>query len=80
MLPGFTRPDTQRTEGDAITFTLEERPLDRILAFAGRSMDDVVNCPFARREVIAVWELHRFVVRQSEVVELERQWNPLARV
>lgn len=53
--------------------------LRRLLAFAGKSIDDVVNCPFARRRVITYFRIGRQMTRLLEVDALERQWNPLGR-
>ena len=58
---------------------LPQRSLARLLAFAGRSIDDVVNSPVARRELIHYFKLDKAVQRRVEVVDLERQWNPLGR-
>ena len=52
-----------------------ERPLRRILAFTGRSIDDVVNDPIAKRQVLGYYKLHLQVARSCEITELERQWN-----
>ena len=49
----------------------------RLLAFAGRSIDDVVNCPVARRDVISFFRIGNQMTRLAEVDALERQWNPL---
>lgn len=54
---------------------LNEQPLRRVLAFTGRSIDDVVNCPIAKRQVIGFYKLHRQVERSCEITELERWWN-----
>jgi hypothetical protein len=53
-----------------------KRPLRRVLAFVGRSIDDVVNDPIARNQVYGYYKLCRRVERAAEVRELERQWNP----
>jgi hypothetical protein len=58
-----------------VEHVMVQRPLARVLAFTGRSIDDVVNCPVAKREVLGYYKLYRWVERQSEVSELERQWN-----
>ena len=68
-LPEAGRP---RTEHVVIRGTLQ-----RVLAFTGRSIDDVVNSPVAKNEVLGYYKLNRFVERRGEIVELERQWNPL---
>ena len=51
----------------------------RLLAFAGRSIDDVVNCPVARREVISYFRIGHQMRRIAEVDALEQQWNALRR-
>jgi hypothetical protein len=56
-------------------FVIVDRPLDRILAFTGFDIHDVVNNPVARNAVFGYFKLHKFVQRRCEIVELERQWN-----
>ncbi len=53
-----------------------QRPLDRLLAHAGYSIDDVVDNPIAKHALIGYYKLFRQVQRGCEVVDLERQWNP----
>ena len=62
---------------DALEHVLPHRPLRRVMAFAGRSIDDVVNSPVAKREVARYFKLGKWMNRRGEVLELERQWNPL---
>ena len=64
--------------GDRTEFILVQRPMRRILAFTRRSIDDVVNDPIAKREVLGYYKLHKQVSRTIEVRELERQWNSVA--
>jgi hypothetical protein len=64
--------------GDRTEFILIQRPLRRILAFTRRSIDDVVNDPIAKREVLGYYKLHKQVSRTMEARELERQWNSVA--
>lgn len=64
--------------GDRTEFLLIQRPLRRILAFTRRSIDDVVNDPIAKREVLGYYKLHKQISRTIEVRELERQWNAIA--
>lgn len=52
-----------------------QRPLQRVLAFRNRSIDDVVNDPMVKNEIFGYWKLHKQIIRSSEVVDLERQWN-----
>ena len=63
---------------DRTEFLLIQRPLRRILAFTRRSIDDVVNDPIAKREVLGYYKLHKQVSRTMEARELERQWNSVA--
>ena len=56
-----------------------QTPIHQLLAFAGHSIDDVVNCPVARRRVAYYHRVGRQIVRAGEVADLERQWNPLGR-
>ena len=71
--PPGAEPSADRTE-----FILLQRPLQRILAFTRRSIDDVVNDPIAKREVLGYYKLHRQIERSIETRELERQWNSVA--
>ncbi|HEV2293115.1 MAG TPA: hypothetical protein VGR35_04620 [Tepidisphaeraceae bacterium] len=56
-----------------------QRPLRRVLAFTGRSIDDVVNDPVVKREVLGYYKLHKQIQRAGEVGDLERQWNTIRR-
>ena len=49
-----------------------------MLAFIGRTIDDVVNDPIVKNQVYGYYKLYRQIERSSEVRDLERQWNPLA--
>ena len=71
-LPG--RPDRV----DGVEYVLTQRPLSRILAFTRRSIDDVVNCPIAKNEVLGYFKLSRQIDRMCEIGDLERQWNGVA--
>lgn len=62
-----------------MTQILPQRRLARLLAFTGRSIDDVVNSRIAKRELAHFFKLEREIARRREVLELERQWNPLGR-
>jgi len=50
--------------------------LSRVLAFTRLTIDDVVNSPIAKNQVRAYFKLSKLVDRRSEIVDLERQWNP----
>jgi hypothetical protein len=62
-----------------IEFVMRQRSLHRVLAFIGRSIDDVVNDPIAKNQVRGYFKLVKQIERSSEVTELERQWNGAAR-
>ena len=68
-----------RQDGGKTEHVMIRRPLDRVLAFRGRTIDDVVNDPFVKNEIFGYWKLHKQILRTSEVVDLERQWNPTRR-
>ena len=72
---GFGIRRILRRDGDNVEQVLTQRPLHRVLAFTGKSIDDVVNSPIVKNQVIGYYRLYRQVERQSEVRELERQWN-----
>jgi hypothetical protein len=50
--------------------------LNRVLAFTRLTIDDVINNPIAKNQVLGYWKLSRQIDRSSEITELERQWNP----
>jgi hypothetical protein len=60
-----------------VSYVLLQRPPQRVLNFTGHSIDDVVNDSIVKNKVLGFYKLHRFVHRRCEVVDLERQWNPL---
>ena len=64
-----------RLEEDHVEHVQMQRPLHRVLAFTRRSIDDVVNSPVVKNEVMGFYKLYRQVERQSEITDLERQWN-----
>ncbi len=53
------------------------RPLDRILGHLNYSIHNVVNDPIAKHAVLGYYKLSRQITRGCEIVDLERQWNPL---
>jgi hypothetical protein len=67
------RPDFSGT-GPRAEIVQMYRPLRRVLAFTRRTIDDVVNCPIAKREVLGFYKLHRQVERSIEQTDLECQW------
>jgi hypothetical protein len=77
LLPGLsiTRPVGATLADDPVEYIMLQRPLQRVMAFTGRSIDDIVNDPIAKNEVLGFYKLHRQILRRSEVLELEKQWN-----
>jgi hypothetical protein len=67
------RPD----ESGNTQIVQSQRVLDRIFAFTGRTIHDVVNDPIARNQVIGYYKLLRWVDREMEIGALERQWNSI---
>jgi hypothetical protein len=76
---GFENPFARRlrSEDQRASYVVKERPLHRVLNFTGRTIDDIVNNPIVKNEVLGYYKLQRFVERRCEIVDLERQWNPL---
>ena len=54
-----------------------QRVLHHILAFTGQSIDDVVNHRVSKNIVASHYKLLKQVKRQSEITELEKQWNSI---
>jgi hypothetical protein len=74
---GYQSRKIEAPQADRIEHVIVQRPLQRVLAFTRRSIDDVINDPIARNEVRGYFKLYKFVERGSEISELERQWNSL---
>jgi hypothetical protein len=72
---GFETPRLSIPGGQEIERIVQQRPLQRVLAFLGHSIDDVVNDPIARNKVFGYYKLQRQVHRSMDVTELERWWN-----
>jgi hypothetical protein len=72
---GIGSPFLPHNAGSQPTYLLTQHPLKRVLAFTGRSIDDVVNDPIAKREVFGYFKLSRHIWRRGEIVELEKQWG-----
>ena len=60
-----------------VSYVTPQHALRRILSFTGHSIDDVLNSPVAHRKVLHYYRVHKLINRQSEISDLERQWNPL---
>ena len=75
----FGRKSLAPPAPDPTEHLVVQRPLRRVLAFTGRSIDDVVNCSIVKREVLGYYKLHKQIARAGEVCDLERQWNEVPR-
>jgi hypothetical protein len=74
---GPTSPRAALPVHHATVERIVQKRLGRILAFCGLTIDDVVNSRIAKNQVLGYYKLSKMVDRRSEIVELERQWNPL---
>ena len=72
---GFGTPRLSIKGGPDVERVVQQRPLQRVLAFLGNSIDDVVNDPIVRNKVFGYYKLQRQADRAMEVSELERWWN-----
>ena len=61
---------------DPLVEHIVQRPLNRVLAFTGRTIDDVVNDRMVKNQVYGYYKLYRQIERAGEIRDLERQWNP----
>ena len=67
----------QKQGGTSIEHVVVNRPLRRVLAFLGHSIDEVCNDPAVKRKVYGFFRLSKQIDRSAEISDLERQWNPL---
>lgn len=74
---GISTSQPHRLPNEGIELIQIQRPLDRILEHVGFSIDDVVDSPVAKHAVLGYYKLFLQVRRGCEIVDLERQWNPL---
>ena len=72
---GFGTPRLSVKGGPSVERVVQQRPLQRVLAFLGHSIHDVINDPIVRNKVFGYYKLQRQVDRAMEVSELERWWN-----
>lgn len=72
----FDRPVLRR-QGQSVEHVIVHRPLQRILAFTGHSIDHVINDPIVRRKILGYYKLNKQIERRMEIVELEAQWGLL---
>ena len=62
-------------QGGRTEHVMIQRPLQRVLEFRRRSIDDVINSPIVKNEIRLYWKYHKQIIRHGEITELERQWN-----
>ena len=76
-LLGFGRPHLPPSTKPNIEYVVVQQPLDRVMHFTGRSIDDIVNNPMVKNEILGYYKLNLWVARESEISDMERAWNPL---
>ena len=74
---GFSRNKSRPVLSDPTELVMTQRPLNHILSHVGYSIDDVVDNPIAKHAVLGYYKLDRQIKRRCEIVDLERQWNPI---
>ena len=72
-IPRLTQPAVDRQE-----LVQVQRPLRRVMAFLGCSIDQVCTNPIVKNQVFGYFKLYKDITRRTEVADLERQWNPAA--
>jgi hypothetical protein len=77
ILPGMSPGRHFEREPDRLEHVVRHPELRKILAFAGWTIDDLVNNPLARNDVRRWYKISRWMDRELEISDLERQWNPL---
>ena len=70
-------PFAKRASQQDSRLVVTQHPLRRVLAFTRRTIDDVVNSPIAKNEVLGYYKLHKWIGRGIEIRDLENQWNPV---
>jgi hypothetical protein len=74
---GLGRHDSPVEPGQRTEYVMMQRMLHRVLAFRGRTIDDVVNNPIVKNDILGYWKVLKQIDRRSETLELEHQWNRL---
>jgi hypothetical protein len=72
---GFSPRRRSIDHNDRSEQVIIQRPLDRVLAFTHRTLDDVINDPIAKSEVLGYYKLQNWVRRGCEASDLDRWWN-----
>ena len=71
-VPRLVRPGADRDE-----YVMVRRPLRRVMAFLGCSIDQVCDDPMVKNQVVGYFKLYKEIDRRMEMRDLERQWNPV---
>jgi len=73
---GIGIPRLQQPAVDRHELIMVHRPLRRVMAFVGCSIDQVCDDPIVKNQVLGYFKLYKEINRRVEVTDLERQWNP----
>ncbi len=71
---GAARLERRALEGAELRVV--QRPLRRVMAFLGCSIDELCNERVVKNRVLGYFKLYKEIDRRGEMRELERQWNP----
>ncbi len=69
-VPRLVQPGLDRHE-----LIVMNRPLGRVMAFLGCSIDQLCNDPIMKNQVFGYFKLYKEINRRAEMRDLERQWN-----
>ena len=73
---GISSPRLSQPALDRSELVTLHRPLRRVMAFVGCSIDQLCNDPIVKNQVFGYFKLYKEINRSSEISDLERQWNP----
>jgi hypothetical protein len=79
MLPGLGSRSIEFLSGPALELVESHDALERLMAFAGVTREDLARCEFARRKLSIYLDIRSEMESLWLCDELERQWNPLGR-
>lgn len=76
---GFGSVGQPVPDGPKTTYLMRLSALRRVFALRKRTIDDVVNNPIVKNEILGYWKVLKTIDRHEEIRDLERQWNSLGR-
>lgn len=79
MLPGLGSRSIEFLSGPGIGLVESHDALERLMAFAVVTHEDLARCEFARRKLAIYVHVRSEMESLWLCDELERQWNPLGR-